>query len=99
MILAAKAALFWTIVSQMMEDQKILHRMTLPRTPDNLENPFDNAAPAADSTMVAENVEITIDGITYTIDFYSDGTNRWANIWKVTNPATPTEYTLPRCGV
>ena len=60
------------------------------------ENPFDNAAPAADSTMVAENVEITIDGITYTIDFYSDGTNRWANIWKVTNPATPTEVTLPR---
>ncbi len=60
------------------------------------ENPFDNAAPAADSTMVAENVEITIDGITYTIDFYSDGTNRWANIWKMTNPATPTEVTLPR---
>ena len=60
------------------------------------ENPSDNAAPAADSTMVAENVEITIDGITYTIDFYSDGTNRWANIWKMTNPATPTEVTLPR---
>ena len=60
------------------------------------ENLSDNSAPIADSTMVAENIEITIDGITYTIDFYSDGTNRWANIWKMTNPATPTEVTLPR---
>ncbi|MFR3785846.1 MAG: leucine-rich repeat protein [Agathobaculum desmolans] len=56
----------------------------------------NNAALAADPTLVAENIEITIDNITYTIDFYSDGTNRWANIWKMTNPATPTEVTLPR---
>ena len=53
----------------------------------------------ADSTIVKENEELIINGITYTIDFHSDGTNRWANLWQVKNPEMPTEVTLPSVAV
>lgn len=53
----------------------------------------------AGSTIVKENEELIIDGITYTIDFHSDGTNRWANLWQVKNPETPVEVTLPSVAV
>ncbi len=36
--------------------------------------PSDNSAPIAGSTTVVEDIKIAIDGITYTIDFYNNGT-------------------------
>ena len=49
----------------------------------------------AGSTIVKENEELIIDGITYTIDFHSDGTNRWANLWQVKDPGRLWELLCP----
>ena len=56
------------------------------------ENPSDNAAPAADSTMVAEDEVIPVDGIEYTLDLYSDGT---AKLTDIVASADPAEVTIP----
>ncbi len=40
----------------------------------------EKAVPLANSSLIKENVEFVIDGITYTIDLYYDGTSRWALI-------------------
>ena len=55
-------------------------------------NPSDNAAPAADSTMVAEDEVISVDGIEYTLDFYSDST---AKLTDIVASADPAEVTIP----
>lgn len=55
----------------------------------------EDKALLADSTLVKEKEEFTIDGITYTIDLHSDGINRWAYLWQMKNPAAPVTVTLP----
>lgn len=55
----------------------------------------DDAQPAANTDLVKENVEITVGEIVYTVDFYDDGSARWACLWDVSNPPSPTSLALP----